>query len=166
MGELVHVQQELTACTARASQLEGRVSTLESALAKQEEILVAAQEEMQEKILAADARYAGLRSANIHLEGNILELQERWARGEKRRGKKGGSPSNEYLESLGPTSSTVGSQGSSDNGEYIRRMVESPPVHLGREASVSGSSAPVGSAHSALHLPGLNRGGTSNGQHH
>ena len=42
------------------------------------------------------------------------------ARGEKRRGKKGGSPSNEYLESLGPTSSTVGSQGSSDNGEYIR----------------------------------------------
>ena len=46
----------LSACTARASQLEGRVSTLESALAKQEEILVAAQEEMQEKILAADAR--------------------------------------------------------------------------------------------------------------
>ena len=32
------------------------MSTLESALAKQEEILVAAQEEMQEKILAADAR--------------------------------------------------------------------------------------------------------------
>ena len=46
----------LSACTARASQLEGRVSTLESALAKQEEILVAAQEEMQEKILAADER--------------------------------------------------------------------------------------------------------------
>ena len=45
-----------SACTARASQLEGRVSTLESALAKQEEILVAAQEEMQEKILAADER--------------------------------------------------------------------------------------------------------------
>merc|ERR1719495_206576 len=107
--ELVHVQQELTACTARASQLEGRVSILESALAQQEEILVAAQEEMQEKILAADESYAG---------------------------------------------------------EYIRRMVESPPVHLGREASVSGGSAPVGSAHSALHLPGLNRGGTSNGQHH
>jgi len=164
--ELVHVQQELTACTARASQLEGRVSILESALAQQEEILVAAQEEMQEKILAADERYAGLRSVNIHLEGNILELQERWARGEKRRGKKGGSPSNEFLESLGPGSSAVGSQGSSDAGEYIRRMVESPPVHLGREASVSGGSAPVGSAHSALHLPGLNRGGTSNGQHH
>merc|ERR1711994_1163698 len=81
--ELVHVQQELTACTARASQLEGRVSILESALAQQEEILVAAQEEMQEKILAADERYAGLRSVNIHLEGNILELQERWARGEE-----------------------------------------------------------------------------------
>ena len=112
---------------------------------------MAAQEEMQEKIVAADERskpqllfpvencwfprYAGLRSVNIHLEGNILELQERWvrkielrkgnnsvfqARGEKRRGKKGGSPSNEYLESLGPTSSTVGSQGSSDAGEYIR----------------------------------------------
>ena len=32
------------------------MSTLESALAKQEEILVAAQEEMQEKILAADER--------------------------------------------------------------------------------------------------------------
>ena len=141
----------LPACTARATQLEGRVSILESALAKQEEILVAAQEEMQEKIVAADERskpqllfpvencwfprYAGLRSVNIHLEGNILELQERWvkkielrkgnnsvfqARGEKRRGKKGGSPSNEYLESLGPTSSTVGSQGSSDAGEYIR----------------------------------------------
>ena len=46
----------ISACTARASQLEGRVSTLESALAKQEEILVAAQEEMQEKILAADER--------------------------------------------------------------------------------------------------------------
>ena len=46
----------LSACTARASQLEGLVSTLESALAKQEEILVAAQEEMQEKILAADER--------------------------------------------------------------------------------------------------------------
>ena len=107
--------------------------------------------EMQEKIVAADERqkpqlsfpvencwfprYAGLRSVNIHLEGNILELQERWvrrkelqkgnnsvfqARGEKRRGKKGGSPSNEYLESLGPTSSTVGSQSSSDAGEYIR----------------------------------------------
>jgi len=180
--ELVHVQQELTACTARATQLEGRVSILESALAKQEEILVAAQEEMQEKIVASDERskpqlsfpiencwfprYAGLRSVNIHLEGNILELQERWARGEKRRGKKGGSPSNEYLESLGPASSTVGSQGSSDAGEYIRRMVESPPVHLGREASVSGGSAPVGSAHSALHLPGLSRGGTSNGQQH
>ena len=44
------------ACTARAAQLESRVSTLESALAKQEEILVAAQEEMQEKILAADER--------------------------------------------------------------------------------------------------------------
>ena len=85
----------LPACTARASQLEGRVSILESALAQQEEILVAAQEEMQEKILAADERlglvkstlpvflrplfrYAGLRSVNIHLEGNILELQERW----------------------------------------------------------------------------------------
>ena len=72
--ELVHVQQELTgvfvivnflasaslmllpACTARASQLESRVSTLESALGKQEEILVAAQEEMQEKISAADER--------------------------------------------------------------------------------------------------------------
>ena len=26
---------------------------------------------------------------------------------------------------------------------FLRRMVESPPVHLGREASVSGSSAPV-----------------------
>ena len=56
---------------------------------------MAAQEEMQEKILAADERlelvettlrillrppfrYAGLRSVNIHLEGNILELQERW----------------------------------------------------------------------------------------
>ena len=56
---------------------------------------MAAQEEMQEKILAADerlglvyttlrillrplVRYAGLRSVNIHLEGNILELQERW----------------------------------------------------------------------------------------
>ena len=127
------------------------MSILESALAKQEEILVAAQEEMQEKIVASDERskpqlsfpiencwfprYAGLRSVNIHLEGNILELQERWvrrkelqrgnnslfqARGEKRRGKKGGSPSNEYLESLGPASSTVGSQGSSDAGEYIR----------------------------------------------
>ena len=46
----------LPACTARASQLEGRVSILESALAQQEEILVAAQEEMQEKILAADER--------------------------------------------------------------------------------------------------------------
>ena len=85
----------LPACTARASQLEGRVTILESALAQQEEILVAAQEEMQEKILAADERlglvetslyiflrsllrYAGLRSVNIHLEGNILELQERW----------------------------------------------------------------------------------------
>ena len=84
------------ACTARASQLESRVSTLENALAKQEEILVAAQEEMQEKISAADERsivacsyhhsncwfprYAGLRSVNIHLEGNILELQERWVR--------------------------------------------------------------------------------------
>ena len=71
------------------------MSILESALAQQEEILVAAQEEMQEKILAADERlglvkstlpiflrsplrYAGLRSVNIHLEGNILELQERW----------------------------------------------------------------------------------------
>ena len=42
------------------------------------------------------------------------------ARGEKRRGKKGGSPSNEFLESLGPGSSAVGSQGSSDAGEYIR----------------------------------------------
>merc|ERR1712192_163893 len=165
--ELVHVQQELTACTARASQLESRVSTLESALGKQEEILVAVQEEMQEKISAADERYAGLRSVNIHLEGNILELQERWARGEKRRGKKGGSPSNEFLESLGPTgSSIVGSQGSSDAGEYIRRMVESPPVHLGREASIPGGSAPVRSAHSALHLPSLSRGGTSNGQQH
>ena len=112
---------------------------------------MAAQEEMQEKIVASDERskpqlsfptencwfprYAGLRSVNIHLEGNILELQERWvrrkelqrgnnslfqARGEKRRGKKGGSPSNEYLESIGPASSTVGSQGSSDAGEYIR----------------------------------------------
>ena len=40
------------------------------------------------------------------------------ARGEKRRGKKGGSPSNEFLESLGPGSSAVGSQGSSDAGEY------------------------------------------------
>ena len=46
----------LPACTARASQLESRVSTLESALGKQEEILVAAQEEMQEKISAADER--------------------------------------------------------------------------------------------------------------
>ena len=46
----------LPACTARAAQLESRVSTLESALAKQEEILVAAQEEMQEKISAADER--------------------------------------------------------------------------------------------------------------
>ena len=80
------------------------MSTLESALAKQEEILVAAQEEMQEKILAADersvvrsilrfdifpnllvSRYAGLRSVNIHLEGNILELQERWVRNQKMR---------------------------------------------------------------------------------
>ena len=42
------------------------------------------------------------------------------ARGEKRRGKKGGSPSNEFLERLGPGSSAVGSQGSSDAGEYIR----------------------------------------------
>ena len=27
--------------------------------------------------------------------------------------------------------------------QSFRRMVESPPVHLGREASVSGGSAPV-----------------------
>ena len=46
------------------------------------------------------------------------------ARGEKRRGKKGGSPSNEFLESLGPGSSAVGSQGSSDAGEYIRWVLE------------------------------------------
>ena len=46
------------------------------------------------------------------------------ARGEKRRGKKGGSPSNEFLESLGPGSSAVGSQGSSDAGEYIRWALE------------------------------------------
>ena len=46
------------------------------------------------------------------------------ARGEKRRGKKGGSPSNEFLESVGPGSSAVGSQGSSDAGECIRWVLK------------------------------------------
>ena len=52
------------------------------------------------------------------------------ARGEKRRGKKGGSPSNEFLESLGPGSSAVGSQGSSDAGEYIRLVLEESSMKI------------------------------------
>ena len=52
------------------------------------------------------------------------------ARGEKRRGKKGGSPSNEFLESLGPGSSAVGSQGSSDAGEYIRLVSKESPMKI------------------------------------
>ena len=52
------------------------------------------------------------------------------ARGEKRRGKKGGSPSNEFLESVGPGSSAVGSQGSSDAGEYIRWVLQLDFEHL------------------------------------
>ena len=52
------------------------------------------------------------------------------ARGEKRRGKKGGSPSNEFLESLGPGSSAVGSQGSSDAGEYIRWVLEESSMKI------------------------------------
>ena len=52
------------------------------------------------------------------------------ARGEKRRGKKGGSPSNEFLESLGPGSSAVGSQGSSDAGEYIRWVLKESSMRI------------------------------------
>ena len=177
-ADLVASQQELTAAAGRAAELEGRLGTVEAAAGAQGEAVAAAQEEMQERLAAAEERggggggavvtpvprYSAVRSVNSHLEGHVMELQERLARQARggRRGRKGASPGGEGVEvgiQGGGRVSAAGSQGS-EAGEYLRRALASPPVQLGTEAS-AGGSLPVGSAHSALHLPGLDRGEAS-----
>ena len=174
-ADLVASQQELTAAAGRAAELEGRLGTVEAAAGAQGEAVAAAQEEMQERLAAAEERWVGavvtpvprysaVRSVNSHLEGHVMELQERLARQARggRRGRKGASPGGEGVEvgiQGGGRVSATGSQGS-EAGEYLRRALASPPVQLGTEAS-AGGSLPVGSAHSALHLPGLDRGEAS-----
>ena len=159
-ADLIRKSQDLTCSLAQVEQLEGRVSGLESALTSQVELVGTVQGEATERMAVAQERYTAMRSVNIQLEGNVMELQDRLER--LARSKRGGrqartSQSTECLElSVGPGSSLVGSQGS-EGGEYLggRPGAGSPPVLLGREVSLHGS-APVGSAVSALQ--GYDRG--------
>ena len=102
--------------------LENKVSDLTEGVKDQQKMIQSVHEEYQEKMGVMESKHKALRSINSHLEGVVLELQDKLERftrdGIKR---SGASPSSDISNSLG-----------SDTGD-IRRAMDSPPVNLGRE---------------------------------
>ena len=122
-SSLLHKSQEFAAAKARSLDLENKVSDLTEGVKDQQKMIQSVHEEYQEKMGVMESKHKALRSINSHLEGVVLELQDKLERmtrdGIKR---SGASPSSDISNSLG-----------SDTGEHIRRAMDSPPVNLGRE---------------------------------
>ena len=120
---LLHKSQEFAAAKARSTELENKVTNLTEGVNDQQKMIQSVHEEYQEKMGVMESKHKALRSINSHLEGVVLELQDKLERmtrdGIKR---SGASPSSDISNSLG-----------SDTGEHIRRAMDSPPVNLGRE---------------------------------